>query len=315
MSNTIFIINTVSPIFLIVIIGWLLRKFGIIQESFIKQSTKLVFKVTLPVLIFLKLAEVDFSKVFDSKIIVLIYGCMVFIFFLGWLLSIIFIKKGNGRGVFIQGSFWPNNVIMGLALIMNIFGEDAMSKLVMILVFSIPLNYLLSVIALTISDRQEKRSEAIQEMIRSIVFNPIIISAIIAICFSLIKIPVPRVISNTGDYIAAITLPLALIGLGGTLKIKHLRNTSFITLGALLIKLIISPVIAVIIGYLVGYSSTDLGVIFIIFACPTAIMSYIVADSMTKHGKTAGNIVLTTTLLSSITLPLGLMILTYLKLI
>ncbi|MCK4904241.1 MAG: AEC family transporter, partial [Candidatus Marinimicrobia bacterium] len=103
MNNTLFIINTVSPIFLIVIFGWVLRKIGVIHQDFIRQSIKFVFNVTLPALIFLKLATVDFSALFDGKIIVLVYGCMFIIFFLSWLLSKIFIVKGRGRGVFIQG--------------------------------------------------------------------------------------------------------------------------------------------------------------------------------------------------------------------
>jgi len=315
MTNTLFIINTVSPIFLIVIVGWCLRKIGVIQESFIKQSTNFVFKVTLPLLIFLKLAVVDFSDIFDTKIIVLAYGCMFILFFFCWTLAKIFIKRGSGRGVFIQGGFRPNDVIIGLALIMNIWGEDAVFKTVMILTFLIPLDNILSVVALTISDQSDKRGEALSKMFKSIALNPVIIAALIAIIISLIQIPIPKVLITTGDYIAAITLPLALIAVGGTLQIKHLRNTSLITAGASIIKLLIAPLVATIIGYLFGYSGIDLGIIFIIFACPAAIVSYILADAMTPHGAIAGNIVLITTLISSITIPIGLLILTYLNLI
>jgi len=315
MTNTLFIINTVSPIFLIVIVGWVLRKTGIIKDNFVKQSIKFVFNVTLPILVFLKLAIVNFSALFESKIIILVYGCIFILFFLGWVLANLFIKKGDGRGGFIQGGYWPNNVIIGLALIMNIFGEDAVSKMVMILIFLIPLDYLLSVVALTLSDRQGKRSEAILNMIKSIALNPIIVSSVVAIVFSIIAVPIPKVLINTGNYLAAITLPLALIGLGGTLKIKLLKNTSLITLGAVVIKLLISPLIATTIGIFIGYSGTDLGIIFIIFACPTAIVSFILADTMTPHGEIAGNIVLTTTLVSAITIPIGLMILAYFNII
>ena len=315
MNNTLFIINTVSPIFLIVVVGWVLRKIGVIHEDFIRQSIKFVFHVTLPILVFLKLATVDFKALFDSNIIILVYGCMVIVFFLGWLIAKIFIKKGSGRGVFIQGGFWPNNVIIGLALVMNIFGEDAVSKMVMILIFLIPLDYMLSVIALTISDRHKKRNKTMLEMIKSIALNPVIISAIAAIVFSLIIIPIPEVLINTGEYLAAITLPLALIGVGGSLRIAYLRKTSIITLGALFIKLVFAPILATSIGYFIGYTGIDLGIIFILFACPTAIVSFILADVMTPHGEIAGNIVLTTTLVSSITIPIGLMILTYLSLL
>ncbi|NHZ85974.1 MAG: AEC family transporter, partial [Planctomycetia bacterium] len=252
---------------------------------------------------------------FESKIIILVYGCIFILFFISWVIANLFIKKGNGRGVFIQGGYWPNNVIIGLALIMNIFGEDAVSKMVMILIFLIPLDYMLSVIALTISDRQGKRGKALLDMIKSITLNPVIISSAIAIIFSIIIVPIPKVLINTGNYLAAITLPLALISLGGTLKIKLLKNTSLITLGAALIKIIISPLIATTLAIFIGYTGTNLGIIFVIFACPTAIVSFILADAMTPHGEIAGNIVLITTLISSITIPTGLMILTYLNLI
>ena len=315
MTNTIFIINTVSPIFLIVILGWVLRKIGVIHEEFIKQSTKFVFNVTLPVLIFLKLAIVDFSIIFDGKIIVLVYICMIIVFLLSWLLAKIFITKGHGRGVFIQGGFWPNNVIIGLALIMNIFGEDAVSRTVMILTFLIPLDNILAVVALTISDRKEKRDKALTKMTKSIALNPVIIAAIVAIIISLLQIPIPIMIINTGDYLAAITLPLALIGVGGSLRIKYLQKTSFITLGSSIVKLLVAPLVATIIGYIIGYNGTDLGIIFILFACPTAIVSYIFAEAMTPHGELAGNILITTTLAASFTMPIGLMILAYLNLI
>lgn len=315
MNNILFIINTVSPIFLIVIIGWILRKAGIIEESFIKQSTKFVFNVTVPILVFLKLVSVEFKALFDSKLIVIVYGCMFFVFFLGWVLSVIFIKKGRGRGVFIQGGFWPNNVIIGLALVMNIFGEEAVSKMIMILVFLIPLDYMLSVFALTISDRSEERGKAIIKVFKSIISNPIIFSAVLAIIFSLFRIQIPIIFINTGNYLAEITLPLALIALGGTLRIKHLKNTSSITLGAFIVKLFISPIIATLVCLLFGYHNIELGVVFVIFACPTAIVSYIMADAMTPHGEIAGNIVLTTTLASSITISGGLLILKYLGLV
>jgi len=92
MNSTIFILNTVSPIFLIVALGWILRKRDIINESFIKQSTNFVFKITIPVLVFIKLESVDFKDLFDSNIIILIYGGMLFTFFFFFLLSILLIK-------------------------------------------------------------------------------------------------------------------------------------------------------------------------------------------------------------------------------
>ena len=198
---------------------------------------------------------------------------------------------------------------------MNLFGNEAVSKAVMILTFLVPLDNVLSIIALTLFDRSDKRGKALAESFKSIVMNPVIIAAVIAIIISLLRIQIPKVLINTGEYLAAITLPLALIGVGGSLRIAYLTKTSIITLGALVIKLLFAPILATSIGYIIGYTGIDLGIIFILFACPTAIVSFIIADAMTPHGEIAGNIVLTTTLASSITIPIGLMILTYLSLL
>ena len=312
MNNTIFILNTVSPIFLIMVLGWILRKRGIIAESFIKQITKFVFNVTLPVLIFLKLATVDFRQVFDVNIIILIYLGIFIIFSISWLIARQFIPKGHGRGVFIQGSFRPNNVIIGLALIMNIFGDEGIARTVVILTFLVPLDNVLSVVALTIFDETGHRGKALLKSLRSIITNPVIIAGIVAIIYSILKLPLPIIIATPGKYLADITLPLALIGVGASLRVAFLKKTSLITMGAALLKLIIAPVIGTGLGYLWGYVGMDLGIIFIIFACPTAIVSYILAEAMTPHGEIAGNIVITTTLLSALTLSLGLMLLSYL---
>jgi len=314
MNNTLFLLNTVTPIFLIVIVGWFLRKKGVIQESFIKQATQFVFNVTLPVLVFLKLAVVDFNQVFDSKIIILVYLGIFILFFFSWLIATIFIQKGHGRGVFIQGSFRPNNVILGLALIMNIFGEEGVGRTIVILTFLVPLDNILSVVSLTIFDNADKREKALFKSLKSILKNPVIISGVVAIIFSAAKIPIPNILLNTGKYLADITLPLALIGVGASLRIVYLKKTSFTTIGAMIIKLLIAPLVGVALGLLIGFSGMDLGIIFILFACPTAIISYVLADTMTEHGEIAGNIVIITTLLSSITISIGLMILNYFNL-
>lgn len=315
MNNTLFILSTVTPIFLIVIIGWFLRKIGVIQQSFIKQSNKFVFNVTLPVLIFLKLATVDFSRVFDGKLIFITYLGIISIFIIGWLIAKQFIEKGYGRGVFIQGSFRPNNVILGLAIIMNIFGEEGVAKTVVLLTFLVPLDNVLSVIALTLFDKSGKRHEVLINTIRLIIKNPVIVAGVFALIWSALTLPIPMIISNTGKYLADITLPLALIGVGASLRIAYLKSTSLITIGAVLIKLLFAPIVGTLLAISFGYANLDLEIIFIIFACPTAIISYILTDAMTPHGEIAGNIVITSTLISAFTIPLGLIILNHLQLI
>ena len=82
MGSVIFIFNIVLPIFLLIILGLLLKRIKIINDSFVKQLSTFVFKVSLPALIFLKLATVEIDTAFDSKLI-------------GISLSLIFVMFGN----------------------------------------------------------------------------------------------------------------------------------------------------------------------------------------------------------------------------
>ena len=62
-------------------------------------------------------------------------------------------------------------------------------------------------------------------------------------------------------------------------------------------------------AFLFGFRGYDLGILFILFACPTAIASFIMAEAMGSNSKLAANILLMTTLVSLVTITLGLFVL------
>ena len=308
MSNFSIIINSVSPVFLIVLAGFILKKIKIINDNFVTTSTRFVFTVALPALIFIESIKIDLSTLFDFKMILYIYLCTIITFLLIWVISIPFIKNGRDRSVFIQGSFRGNYAIIGLALVSNIFGLEDIGKAAIVLAFIIPLYNILGVIALTIPVRKEKQLNYL-DTILSLLKNPMILALLAALPFSYFKIPVNEVLLRTGNYFSSLTLPIALLAIGGSLSISALKEVSYLTLSASVIKLIIVPFILTYGAFLLGFKGIDLGIMFILFASPTAIASYIMAEAMGCNGKLAGSIVAVTTLGSVITITSGLYIL------
>jgi predicted permease len=150
---------------------------------------------------------------------------------------------------------------------------------------------------------------------KEIMLNPLILAVIVSIPFSLIKFRFPDSIETTGNYLAEIALPLALLGIGGSINIKSIKEASGLAFGSVVIKNIVSPLIATVSAFLLGIEGVDLGLIFIIFACPTAIVSFIMAATMKGNIRLAGNIVIISTLGSLITMTLGLFILRFFHLI
>lgn len=308
MQNLNIVVELVSPVFLIVALGYILKKLGMINDDFVRLSSKIVFLVSLPLLIFSEISKTDFTHIFDLKLIGFSYAGTLITFSFVWFISISTVKTATDRTVFIQGSFRGNMAIIGLALIANMYGTNNLGRASVLLAFTIPIYNILSVIALTVPLRKERHLN-IAPTLFEIVKNPLILAVIFSIPFSYFKIRLPFIAETTINYLAVLALPLALLGIGGFMTFGEIKKGFSLSVYSTFLKLILFPVSMTYAAYLFGFRSYDLALLFILFACPTAISSFIMAEAMGSNGKLAANILLMTTLASLITITLGLFIL------
>ncbi len=308
MEDLLFTANIVVPVFIIVALGYLLRKKNLINDNFVSLSSKIVFNVSLPVLIFVEIAKINLDVILDFKLILFVYIGTLIAFFLIWIFSIPFIKEGKDQSVFLQGSFRGNFAIVGLALIANLYGPEKLGKASLVLAFTIPLYNVLAVIALTVPVRKEKNMD-MKKTLWEILKNPLVLGVLFALPFSYFKIQINDLILTTANYVAALALPLALLGIGGFLNFDDVKEGFKLTGISTIIKLIIIPSAATVAAYNLGFIGDNLGIIFILFGCPTAIASFIMAEAMGVNSKLAGNILLVTTVFSVFTISIGLFIL------
>ncbi len=313
-DNIIYTGNIVAPVFLLIALGYFIKRINVINENFVEITSKFVFSVSLPALIFMHISAIDLSKAIDLKQIGYIYLATILSFTIIWFVSIPFINEGKDRSVFIQGAFRSNFAIVGFAIISKMFGNEALGKSSIILAFILPLYNVLAVIALTVPMRKEKKLNH-KETFFEILFNPLIIAVIVALPFSYFKIQLPSMIEITGNFLADVALPLALVGIGGSLNILNIKKASVLAFSSSSIKLIILPAVLTVGAYYFGFRDVDLGIVFTLFACPTAIVSFIMAEAMGANSKLAGNIVLISTVASVFTMAVGIVILKELALI
>ena len=295
-------------------LGYFIRRIKVINENFVEITSKFVFSVSLPALIFMNISAIDLSEAIDLGQIGYIYAGTLVSFVVIWFVSLPFIKEGKDRSVFIQGAFRSNFAIVGFAIISKMFGDEALGKASIILAFILPLYNILAVIALTVPMRKEKKLEA-KETLIEILLNPLIIAVIVALPFSYFKIQLPSMIEITGNFLADVALPLALVGIGGSLNLLNIKKASGYAFSSAFIKLIAVPAVLTVGAYYYGLRDVDLGLVFILFACPTAIVSFIMAEAMGANSKLAGNIVLISTVASVFTMAVGIVILKELLLI
>lgn len=303
----------VAPVFLIVFLGIYLARKNMIDAHFVSTSSKLVFNVTLPILLFINILQTDINVVFNTVQIAISILATVLCFVLAWIISPYFVSAGD-RGVFTQAASRGNLAIIGLALCMNMYGPEGLASASVILAIIIPLYNVLSVIALNLA-QQEQGQLSWLNILADIVKNPLIIAILIALPLSLAEAQLPMILINTGEYLANITMPLALLGIGGALSLKELRRSGTPAVAAALLKTVVLPALGTYAAYLCGLRGIQLGVLFLLFSCPTATVSFIMVRAMGGNSQMAASMILLSTLGSLVSLSLGIYILRTLQLI
>ena len=252
MQNLIIVAGLVAPVFLIVALGYLLKKLGMINDNFVKFSSRIVFSVSLPALIFTEISRTDLSTILNLELIGFAYAGTLITFFIAWLISIPSVKTATDRTVFIQGSFRGNFAVVGLALIANVYGINNLGKASLLLAFTIPIYNTLSVVALTVPLRNERHLN-IRHTIFEILRNPLVLAVILSIPFSYCKIELPFIVDSTINYLADLALPLALLGIGGFMDFTELKKGFTLSLYSSVLKLIVFPVLMTYVAYLFGF--------------------------------------------------------------
>ncbi len=308
MDNLVFSINVVAPVFTIILLGVFLKRIKLIDDAFVSVSSALVYKTSLPVLIFLNISRTDFVSIFNGKIILIFYAGILSAFAVAVIISLLFIKDKKRAGAFIQGSYWGNSVIVGLALVLNVFGDRGVAQASIIVAFLIPLFNSLAVLTLTVtSGKHGSGSPGL--IIGKLSRNPLIIAVLLALPFSVFRISIPVFMSTSLSYLARMSLPLALIGIGGSLSFESLRSNSILSLAAALIKIVFVPLAVVSAALKFGITGELLSILFLISATPTAISSFIMARAMDSDSQLAASIIVITTLASVFTMGAGIFIL------
>ncbi len=312
MDALLFSINSSLPIFILIFVGWVVKRQGMLPHNVVGYVNSIAFNVAFPALLMREMAQADITRIFQPTFVLYGVGGVVLTFVGAWLLAEIFIKDKASIGSFVQGSFRGNYAIMGLLLIFNILGHTG--KGILLTAFAVPTFNILSVVVLTFRSRNPQGG-SIGKAVYSIARNPLIIGILLGLPFSLFHIPLftnesTKFLATAIKYLGDLANPLAMLAIGASISFGKVVKGMKKALVAATIKLVISPAVFVGIAYLLrdrlGFSGEDLLVLFVLYGVPTAVASYIMASKMDADADLATNILLLTSLLSIFTLTFGI---------
>ncbi|WP_405120053.1 AEC family transporter [Pseudomonas leptonychotis] len=299
-------ISVTAPVFSMLFLGVALKRFGLIDTGFINTASTLVFRGTLPTLLFLGIIKADLSTALLPALLLYFVLATLGCFLLAWGWSVLRCPEAD-RGIYTQGAFRGNNGIVGLALATSMYGDYGLS-VGAVLGGVVILSYnVLSAIILAMYSPQAKTD--VWSLSKSIATNPLIVGVLLAIPFAAWQIPLPAWLLTSGGYFAQMSLPLALICIGATLTLDSLRQGSGVAVSSSLMKVFWLPLLATLGAGLCGFRGADLGILFLYFVSPTAAASFVMAKAVGGNAQLAAAIIVITTLASVVSTNLGLLVL------
>ncbi|MFI8384015.1 AEC family transporter [Pseudomonas sp. NPDC079086] len=299
-------ISVTAPVFSMLFLGVALKRLGLIDTAFINTASALVFRGTLPTLLFLGIVKADLNTALQPALLLYFVLATLGCFLLAWGWAILRCPEVD-RGIYTQGAFRGNNGIIGLALATSMYGDYGLS-VGAVLGGVVILSYnILSAIVLAIYSPQAKTD--VWSLSKSIATNPLIVGVLLAIPFAAWQIPLPAWLLTSGGYFAQMSLPLALICIGGTLTLESLRESSGMAISSSLMKVLWLPLLATLGAWLWGFRDADLAILFLYFASPTAAASFVMAKAVGGNHQLAAAIIVLTTLATVVTTNLGLFVL------
>ena len=309
MEELLFSLNSTVPIFLVMVMGYCLRRLGMVDDSFVKTLNKFNYTVTLPFLVFRDLSEADFYSVWDTRYVLYCFLVTLITIIGIWLLAGLIFPNRDCLGEFIQASYRSSAAVLGIAFIQNIYGNSGMAPLMII--GTVPLYNVAAVLVLSFTGPHARGLDkaSLRKSLKGILTNPILIGIALGVLTSVCRIDFPVMIDKTINHIAVLASPLALLGLGagfeGRKAIKQLAPTA----AASALKLVVLPALFLPLAVYLGFTQEKLVAILVMLGSPTTASCYIMAKNMGHEGTLTSSTVVATTFLSSITLTAWLFIL------
>lgn len=298
LDNFIFSLNSTLPVFLVIVVGKLLNKWGLFSKDFASMTDKFVFKAALPVLLFKDISSMDFRRDFDIKFVLFCALVSLFMFLAVWGLSALFLKDKSTVGSFAQGSARGSAAILGIALATNIYGSSGYAPLMVLA--AVPVFNVMSVIILEFSRNSGKGRVNVPKILKGIITNPIILGILCGLPFSVFDITLPAFLSGTVDSIAKTATPMALLSIGAAFSFSDAKKKLTPSIVASFIKLFALPLVFLPAAIALVFRDSALVSIFIMLGSPTTVTSYVMATNMDNDGVLASNIVMIATLVSAL---------------
>ena len=293
-------LKAIIPLFILIGMGIYVRWRKMLTDTELQHVNAMVFRVFFFCMMFYNMYTTTIATAFRPRLMAFTVTALFVMLLVSGIVVCTVEKDNRSRGAMLQGLFRSNFVLLGLPLVENIFGPEAVAVPTMMIAVVSPIYNIVSIFML--ESFRGKGNFSLASSFVKVLQNPMIVGALLGLFFLITGISVPDPLLKPVRQIAYCTSPVALLILGASFRFgtvsEEKRNLAILVLG----RLLVIPALVMGTAYYMGFRGVDFVTILCIFATPCAVASFAMAQQLGSNAELAGNGVVVTSAFSSITL-------------
>jgi malonate transporter and related proteins len=302
------LIETTVFVFGLVALGYVTGITGLLSTKVGDALTQYAITLAVPSLLFRTIAEADFA----GKDLLSLWGSyfsgVAIVWIIGQLATTYILGRDRRASIVggVAGCF-SNSVLIGIPLVLDIYGPEGFEILSMIVMVHLPILLAASIVVFAWVDLMEggpskSAGAVVQEFFRNLFRNPIVVGVFAGILWNVSGLSMPSIGQRFVDTLASTAGPVALVAMGlglGKFGISgNIRPAMLLTA----IKLVVMPTVVLGIVLLVGLPPLVATIAVLTAALPTGVNPYIIAMQFGTGQGLASNTMTLTTAVSAITI-------------
>ena len=306
LSNFIEIFLLISPVFILIILGNLLRRVRVPDLSFWHVSDKLIYWVLIPALLFHHVSQITLSSTMLANYAVVILSGLFVVTTLSFIAGKLFGYTPQIWTSVMQGAA-RHNAFIALAIAGSLFGDEGLALGAIFMVILIPIIniVIVSAMASTLNQDTDNNSRpGIFDVLFELIKNPFILAIAAGLIISFVDTDRISIIHETTGLLGSAALPIMLLSIGANIKIREISSTITPIIIANVLKLLIFPIVVFFVAKSMNLSLFETTIAVIFAAVPTAASSYSLAKQFGGETQLMTSIITIQVALSFITIPI-----------
>lgn len=288
MNNFIVSLQCIAPIFINLAIGYAAKCSRLTGDTVYAELNKVCFYTLIPFLVFDYVYRADFSEFSGGKLVVFSVTAVMLLLLLAMLLLSLQKKEYAVKTTYLQNAFRSNLGIISIAIIGSLTNGNNASIAIICIAILTPLYNVLSVL---IYELHLGKAIKIQQILLSVIKNPIIVATLLGASVSLLGIKLPETLTNSVSTLGKTGSTLSVMTLGARFDLKLLKKNTIQVFWGCITRLVIVPALVLGCGILIGFRRDDLAALLAMFAAPLATNAFTMAQVYKCDEMLAGQIV------------------------